>query len=173
MTYFPEEEQGSNQQRSRPGNRQSRRRGGQAQDLDPAESARALQQAQSAEEERFTRQMIKQMLVDMAEIPVHDVLLRTPSGVSAVLTVSSEYYSPKINEYLTAGDFIALGKVTRVLKEGEAINLARRSVMGAAGAQTVEEVISGVAGSPDMHIEAASPTVTAPAVQLLPMAIFV
>jgi hypothetical protein len=132
----------------------------------------ALEQVQR-EEQEFGIRMIQKMREDIAKSPVHDVMLETSSGIRAVLTVSSQYYSPTTNEYLRAGGFGVLGKVTRVLSGEETINLTRRTVLGVAGPELSREIVNGMTRGPDFHIESTDPIVSAPAVQVLPMAIFI
>lgn len=178
MNYFAEgtqEEQSGTEERARRSGNPNTRAGRQPRQAQPTpEETLALAQKMAEQKEHeFMLRMFSQMLRDIEKSAVHDVLLETPAGIRAVLTVSSEYYSPTVNEYLSAGEFVALGKVTRVLKPGEKINLARRSVVGAAGSQAIEEMVDSVVQNPDLHIEAANPVVTYPAVQILPMAIFI
>ncbi|MBB5130566.1 hypothetical protein HNP84_000254 [Thermocatellispora tengchongensis] len=131
----------------------------------------ALESASSTQEE-LTKKLLIKMRQDLDESPVHDVLLETPSNIKAVLTVSSLYFDTTINEYLRAGEFTTLGKVTRVLGEGETINLTRRTVMGVTGSDEARQVILSM-NNTGLNLGASDPIVNAPAVQILPMAIFV
>ncbi len=110
---------------------------------------------------------------DIAEAPVHDLLFRTGEGIEAVVTVASEYYSSTINEYLRAGEFRVVGKVTRVLKDEKCINLTRRTVLGAAGPDMARSIIGSIGELDVVSLDIANPIVSAPAVQILPMAIFI
>ena len=67
------------------------------------------------------------MAEDLKEVPVHDLLLKPQADLAVVLTVSSQFYSEETNEYLRAGYFHVVGKVTRILSGSDSINLARRS----------------------------------------------
>lgn len=116
-------------------------------------------------------QMMLRMAEDLRRVPVHDVLMKTAAGLRVVLTVSSEYYSSETNEYLRAGEFRVIGKVTRVLTGGETINLTRRTVLGVAGPAVAQEVV-GLVQTDELRLDVADPIVEAPAVQVLPMAIF-
>ncbi len=127
------------------------------------------QQAANADQE-FGKKMIVRMVEDIAKVPVHDVLLQADDGLRAVLTVSSEFYSTTTNEYLKAGEFRVVGKVTQVLTGERTINLARRTVLGVAGAEVTTELIGRMQEA--FPASAADPIVAAPAVQILPMAIF-
>lgn len=103
--------------------------------------------------------------------PIQDVVLRTRSGLQVILTVSSEYYNQSVGEWLDSGDFTVLGKVTRVLNPDESINLSRRTVIGSMD-DGGEMVASMGAGLPFVG-DSQSAVVSYPAVQVLPMAIYV
>jgi hypothetical protein len=88
------------------------------------------------------------------------------------LTVSSEYYSAATNEYLRAGKFRIIGKVTKIVNDPDVINLTRRTFLGAADSAMVQELVANVR-SGELKLDVADPIVAAPAVQVLPMAIFI
>lgn len=129
----------------------------------------ATRQAEAQNE--LGMQLMLQMAKDITQVPVHDLLVQAPGGVKAVLTVDSSYYSAATNEYLRAGDFRVIGKVTRILKDDKTINLTRRTVLGATNAATAQELIASLDGT-ELSIEVSDPIVEAPAIQILPMAIF-
>ena len=133
--------------------------------------AGVLQQVQDGQSE-FGIQMMLRMAEDITKVPVHDLLLRTPTGLQAVLTVSSEYYSAATNEYLRAGKFRIIGKVTKIVNAPDVINLTRRTFLGAADSAMVQELVTNVR-SGELKLDVADPIVAAPAVQVLPMAIFI
>lgn len=120
----------------------------------------------------FGIQVMLRMADDISHVPVHDILFRTASGLHAVVTASSEYYSKETSEYLRAGEFRVVGKVTRIIMNDDAINLTRRTVLGAANSKVAEDLISN-ARSEEFKLDVADPIVRAPAVQILPMAIFI
>jgi hypothetical protein len=67
---------------------------------------------------------------ELAESAVQDFVLAGPESIRAVLTLSTEFFSEQTGAYLLAGDFTVVGRVTRVLRPGENINLTRRSAFG-------------------------------------------
>lgn len=136
----------------------------------PEDVTRVVQPAKEAQDQS-PLQMILRMAKDIEQVPVHDLLLQTEAELRAVLTVSSEYYSAATREYLRAGEFHVIGIVTRVLSGDRSINLTRRTVLGAAGPGAAQELIDGVKNE-ELGLEVADPIVKAPAVQILPMAIF-
>ncbi|MGQ1836950.1 DUF6414 family protein [Kocuria turfanensis] len=117
--------------------------------------------------------LMKRMSQDIESAPVHDLLFRTEHGLEAVITAASLYYSATTTEYLRAGEFRVIGKVTKVVKEGDAINLTRRTVLGAAGPDVAEDMISGITEAEGFDLGVANPIVSGPAIQILPMAIFI
>jgi hypothetical protein len=124
-------------------------------------------------ERSFEFMMVQKMREEIESSPIHDVVLKTSSDLRVILTVSSEYYSPSVAEHLTSGDFTAVGKVTRVLKSGESINLSRRTIIGKLG-DDADQIATSITDSiPQITQLAGSPVVEYPALQVLPMAIFV
>lgn len=117
--------------------------------------------------------LLHRMTKDIASSPVHDLLFRTEDGLEAVVTAASLYYSATTTEYLRAGEFRVIGKVTKVVKPGDAINLTRRTVLGAAGSDVAKDIIESVQETEAFKLGVASPIVSGPAVQILPMAIFI
>jgi hypothetical protein len=109
---------------------------------------------------------------DLAAARVKDYLLRAQDGLSVVLTLSTEFFDQQTSEYLLAGEFKALGKVTRVLGPDDVINLTRRTAFGIAGPETYRDVVMGAAADIE-GVSVADPLVEAPALQMLPLAVFV
>jgi hypothetical protein len=146
----------------------------QAQESEPdvaAVMAGVLQQVQDSQNE-FGIQMMLRMAEDIAKVPVHDLLLRTSTGLQAVLTASSEYYSAATNEYLRAGKFKVIGKVTRIVNDPEVINLTRRTFLGAAESAIILDMFAQMKTT-ELKLDVPDPIVGGPAVQVLPMAIFI
>lgn len=139
---------------------------------DPAEILAALTEKAAESSNEFGIRMMLRMAEDIKGAPVHDLLFRLPSGLQAVLTVSSEYYSPEVNEYLRAGAFRVIGKVTKVIGEGQTINLTRRTLLGVANPSVAQGIVQS-ADTEDLKLDVSDPIITAPAVQILPMAIFI
>lgn len=143
----------------------------------PAVKASAQQQAQQpAAEENSSEEgirILRRMSQDMKFAPVHDLLFRTEKELEAVVTVASLYYSATTTEHLRAGEFRVIGKVTRVMGEGQSVNLLRRTVLGVAGPAVANDVLGSVTNSDDFNLEVPNAIVSGPAIQVLPMAIFI
>ncbi|MER7071034.1 hypothetical protein [Terrabacter sp. NPDC000476] len=116
--------------------------------------------------------MLLRMWDDISSAPMHDLLFRTGGGLNTVVAVSSNFFSAHTKEYLRAGEFSIVGKVTRVIPLGQEVNLARRTVLGVAGPSTARELLDGLK-TDEFHLDLADPIVAGPAVQILPMAIFI
>jgi hypothetical protein len=142
--------------------------------VDPALVAGFLKQ--QAEQERkateFGMKLMTQMSDDIQASPVHDLLF-VAENLSAVITVDSDFYSETTKESLRSGYFRIVGKVTKILRPDETINLARRTVLGVAGVEETKKIISGFTDESNLSLENTEPIVEAPAVQILPMAIFI
>jgi hypothetical protein len=123
-------------------------------------------------ENSFGLQMMMRMADDISHVPVHDLLVCAPSGLRAVLTVSSEYFSSETNEYLRAGQFRVVGKISKTVTGDVTINLTRRTVLGAADSAIAQSIVESVKNG-EIKLDVADPIVTSPAVQVLPMAIFI
>ena len=157
-------------QQKRSGNPARRQGAADSQALVEATIQEALQQSMDENAEFGVRAMI-QMSEDIKKVPVHDLLLRTDGNLNVVLTVASEYYSEATRESLRAGEFRVVGKVTRLITGDRKINLTRRTVLGAAQPEISQGLIAGMRDG-DFSVDVPDPIVSAPAVQILPMAIF-
>jgi hypothetical protein len=115
--------------------------------------------------------MMTQMAQDLEEAAVHDTVIEGP-GLRAVLTMASEFFTPETAEYLRAGEFTAVGKVTRVLRGEDEISLVRRTVLGAAGAEVARDVVVKSVEEGSFRVDTFDPIIKPPAVQILPLAVF-
>lgn len=132
--------------------------------------AEALSAATSSDD--LGMKMLMRMWDDISSASMHDLLFRTAGGLNAIVAVSSAFYSDQTKEYLRAGEFSVIGKVTRVIADGQEVNLARRTVLGVAGPDTARGLLEGLRES-EMHLDLEDPIVSGPAVQILPMAVFI
>lgn len=128
--------------------------------------------AQGSAQDEGMRIMLK-MAEDIKTSPVHDLLFQTVNGMPCVVTVDSEFLTASTSENLREGWFSVVGKVTRIVGPGESINLVRRTVLGAAGPELASQTISMFNGIEGLSLRVPDPIVSGPALQVLPMAIFV
>lgn len=125
-------------------------------------------------------QMAEQMTEMMSQLKTGetlDLLASSPSpgSPSVVLTLDTAYASDPSLSDLIDGEYRVLGKVTRVIPQGEdeTINLLRKTTLGRLQA-TFLEGLTGVFGDGDspFDLPKMETEVTGPAVQILPIAIF-
>jgi hypothetical protein len=105
--------------------------------------------------------MVNQMREDLAQTPVHDCVLKT-STFQAVLTLSAEFFTDTTSAFLLAGVFTVIGKVTKVLGNGEQINLMRRTVLGPAGADFARNMIANASADEDFGSTLSTPSSSRP-----------
>ena len=106
-----------------------------------SEIALALVRAQH--EQLIGVRLITQVGEDLATTPVHDTVMIAGGGLKAILTMSAEFFTETTRAHLRAGVFRVVGKVTRVLTEGDDVNLLRRTVLGAAGPDVARDMLKG------------------------------
>jgi hypothetical protein len=112
------------------------------------------------------------MRTDLESATVKDSVLLGREGLRTVMTLSTEFFAEQTSQYLQAGEFRVVGKVTRVLNEGDSINLTRRTAFGLAGPDAARDAIRGFAQEVE-YFSVADPIVEPPALQVLPLAVFI
>jgi hypothetical protein len=117
------------------------------------------------------RIMLK-MQRDLSNSPVRDALFMGSSGLQVVLAMDAQHFSPATGERLRAGVFTVIGKVTQVMITEGSVNLARRTVMGAVGSEVARKMVND-SSKAFTQLSTLDPTIHAPSVQILPMAIYV
>ena len=152
-----------------------RRQQRQRQPRQPSPLANTTATEPEAEIDETALTMIKTMRADVERSPILDLLLQAQGDLRAILTLARDYLPPEGEAYLLGGRFIALGKVTAVLDQAAEINLLRRTVLGAAGPEMARQLLAEFQSTTEdqLHLDIGEPIVRAPALQLLPLAIFV
>lgn len=152
-------------------------RQGNARSGNPAKRAAAQQGAQGKDQdEQETEDGIRMLFImkdDLEVASVQDVVLTGDDSIKAVLTLSTEFFNDQTTDYVLGGRFTALGKVTRVLEGDKAVNLTRRTALGVAGPDMARDLVKSFTDDNELFIEVADPIVNAPAIQVLPLALFV
>ena len=110
---------------------------------------------------------------DLEAAAVRDIVVDGPEGIRAVMTMSREFFTDETTEYLRGGRFTALGKVTRVLDQADTINLTRRTALGLGGPDVARGLVQGFTEDQELFVEIGDPIIEAPAIQILPLALFV
>lgn len=106
--------------------------------------------------------------------PLLDLILNPDDSASpkCVLTLSRPYLSDPSAEDLLGMNLTVLGRVTKILREDQSINLLRRSVLGYVPTAARPGLFEGFGKSPNLEMKMADPEIRYPAVQILPMALF-
>lgn len=144
----------------------------------PAVRAAAQQGAGNAERgEQFSEEDIFRLMATMRQDldrgSIRDLVLQGDEEMRAVLTLSAEFLTSTAAEYLLGGRFSVIGKVTRILGEGDSINLTRRTAIGLGGPELSRGLVTDLRSIDTLFVEIGDPIVEPPAIQLLPLAVFV
>jgi hypothetical protein len=131
-----------------------------------------VDQVAEQEQQRLGIRMLTQVSDDLATTPVQDTVLNA-GDLQAVLTMSTEFFTEATRALLRAGVFRVVGKVTRVLEADVTLNLLRRTVLGAADPDIGRDIIAGAVEEGSLQLETFDPIIEAPAVQVLPLAVYV
>jgi hypothetical protein len=92
------------------------------------------------------------------------------------MTLAASFVEESTDDYLYESEVRVLGKVTRVVKHGdEPINLARRTTMGMLPQKDIAELVETTRKGfrEGLNVSISDALVEAPALQVLPLAIFV
>lgn len=118
--------------------------------------------------------LMQRIREDLAKSKVVDAVMR-PSSVddlTVVMALALEFLPEGTFENLLSGDFSVLGKVTRVVEGEEEISLYQRTVFSYLGSDDIDAAISELLQSPSLTLSKNPSSVKAPALQLMPLAIY-
>jgi len=119
--------------------------------------------------------IVQALCADLESSPITDMLLKHEGKwkKSAVLDLSTKVLPLEEQELLRCGRVVVLGKATRVLTRNENINLYRRSILGYATQDLLIQMSSGFNGLQEMNAQLEPLKVEYPAIEIIPMAIYV
>ena len=119
--------------------------------------------------------LIKGLRTDLETSPLFDMLLKSEGRwkKSAIIDLSAEVLSLDKQEHLRCGKVFVLGKATRVLVPGESISLFRRSVFGYAAQDIITNLAQTFNDIPGISVKLEAVTIEYPAIEIVPMAIYV
>ena len=119
--------------------------------------------------------IVQAVVADLESSPLSDVIIKHEGQWEkvAVLNLSTKVLPLSDQELLHCGNVRVMGKITRVLTNNDSINLYRRSVLGIAAQGLSTQWAQSFKSTPNVSIKLESPTVGYPAVEILPMAIYV
>lgn len=117
---------------------------------------------------------IQSLRKDLETSPLSDVILSHEGKWKkcAVIDLSTKILPLIEQDRLICGRVVVLGKVTRILKQQETINLCRRSIFGYTAQKALTEMISSFEKIPGISIKLVPYEVKYPAVEIIPMAIY-
>ena len=136
------------------------------------QSAQQLLQAQQSQQGLA---LLKRLKEDLSKSKTIDAVMwpMNMEDLSVVIALSSQFLEEDVFDNLLSGNFTVLGKVTRILEPDEEISLYQRTIFNYLDAHTFEAALSDLRQNPLMQFPATSSFVKYPAIQLLPMAIFI
>jgi hypothetical protein len=112
---------------------------------------------------------------DMFDAPVEDLVLESAGDHNVVVTADREYLTDVTLQRLVGSQYKVLGKVAQVVLEGSPpINLTRRSALGLLPDAQVSEYFESAdaALKEDLQGDLGKAIIEAPALQVLPLAIY-
>jgi hypothetical protein len=131
----------------------------------------------SDDQRRFLQSMssVQGIVADLETSPLTDALLVHEGEwkKTAVLDISTKVLPLSDQELLHCGHVTVIGKATHILTEQETINLYRRSVLGIAAQSVSDQIAQSFNSVPEVIIKLETPIVSYPAVEIIPMAIYV
>lgn len=127
------------------------------------------QKAQLKQLEQFRDVLRSGDTIDLTTDPLR-------SGHRAVVTVETQYLNDPSMSDLVDGTFTVVGKVTRVIGEGEgSVNLVRKTALGPMPPAVLEQAFASLAvplADQGFHLPNMTWRIDGPVIQLLPIAIF-
>ena len=132
-----------------------------------------------AKKEREQNKTLQQQLTTFAERlrsgdTVDIISSRLPSGHQTVLTLETEYLNDPMMTDLVDGEFTVLGKVIRVLNEGDEdnVNLLRKTPLSKVQESTLQEMFNNFSQQDEFNLPAPEWQIHPPVLQILPVGIF-
>jgi hypothetical protein len=128
-----------------------------------------------AREIKQMRQFLQGVLADLEREDLKLLVIDLPSPRHrAVATIFTDYLRDKSMTELAHREYKVLGKIVRKLSDpNESIELLRGTALGGLGNDMVDELISAFKELPDMNLPTVAVRITGPAVEIVPIAIFV
>lgn len=119
-------------------------------------------------------QLMKRIREDLTQSKVQDVVLHpaTVDGLKVVVALSQESLSEGAFDNLLSGDFSVLGKVTRVVERDDEISLYQRTVFRNVESDALDEMFDSLRDSEFFRLSEHPFHIEAPALQLMPLAIY-
>jgi hypothetical protein len=155
--------------------RQVAKKGGAGPNQPRVDALEELQQALERPTGDFTLRFMQRLKDDLTKSKIIDVVMKLPHGgnLSVVIALSSEFLPEGVFENLLSGHFTVLGKVVRVLEGEETLSLYQRSTLASMFSDQMKQGVDTLQQNFSAGHSAGTELVRAPAIQLIPLAIFV
>lgn len=143
--------------------------------LSNLDTSQLTQQGKKKYQKSPLRQMRDSLDEDRKRTPISNVLFecRQPSGVKAVLTLRTQNLRDLTLSELHKNSVRVVGKVTRTIGEGESMSAFENYGMSLMNPDLLREIFREMIKSEDIAAEFADVEIKGPAVQVLPLMIFV
>lgn len=126
------------------------------------------------QDSRIGFQLMQRIKDDLATSKVVDVIMR-PSALeelSVVIALATEFLPEGAFDNLLSGDFTVLGKVTRIVEGDDTISMYQRTMFNNVDSSDFDEVFDNISKNTILKTSGNPMTITAPALQLMPLAIY-
>ena len=112
---------------------------------------------------------------DRKRTPISNALLRCtePSGITAVITLRTENLRDLTLSELHKNNVRVVGKITRIIQKGEKMSAFENYGMALLEENFLQDAFNQLTSTPNMVTEFSELTVSGPAVQILPLMIYV
>lgn len=157
-------------------NAQGQKKGGQNKRQNQAQSAPELGGVELDDDSLLGLRIAQRIKNDLQESKILDTILRPSDveGLTVVLSLALDALPEGALDNLLSGRFTVLGKVTRVVEGEEEISLYQRSALRyLMDSSELESAFSSIGTSVGLNITDNPSSVRAPAVQLMPLAIYI
>lgn len=121
------------------------------------------------------QEIIDLLLAERSTRHLSDVLItvQSPGLKSGILTLRRSATNEESMEHFVGSRCLVLGKVSGTILSGETVPLYRRSILNMMQPQDVEQVFSDITSNDAVRLDIPALTVAGPAIQVLPLAIYV
>lgn len=129
---------------------------------------------QIGDEGRMGLQLMQRIREDLTQSKILDVVMRPASveDLSVVMALALEFLPEGALDNMLSGDFTVLGKVTRLVEGDAEISLYQRTVFKNLDSSSFDEMFNELRKSPLFRLSDNPSSIRAPALQVMPLAIY-
>lgn len=124
---------------------------------------------------RLGPQLTQRIGEDLAKSKVVDVVMypSTIEGLKTIVALALEFFPEGAFENLLSGDFSVLGKVTRIAEGNDEISLYQRTAFSYLNSSDLDSMFAKLQQESSLKLSKNPSSVQAPALQLMPLAIYI